>query len=80
MSTTKRTSRQRYIMKKKDVLSNVMKGELDIGMEMQIQTLSKEFVVWLNWGCELKNVVCNVDVKEWDRLGETKECNGNADE
>lgn len=36
------------------MLANVMKGELDIGMEMQIQTLSKEFVVWLNWGCELK--------------------------
>ncbi len=45
MSTTRRTLRQRYIMKKKDMLANGMKGELDIGMEMQIQTLSKEFVV-----------------------------------
>jgi hypothetical protein len=31
-------------------------------------------------GLWIENVVCNVDVKEWDRLGETKECNGNADE
>lgn len=31
-------------------------------------------------GLWIENVVCTVDVKECDRLGETKECNLNVDE